>query len=690
MYKFIEKNGLNLVCDGKTVLKNISFWLNPRLFAYKATSFEDKIVLEKASVSETEVRFVSGDNVGGITLTLKQDGDCFALFACGEYDGRGGKGQHGCHLDPFCGLGFDFEFPHRGNFIDAFMRCSYWQKPYIGNGKIKPRTQGLFFNQSNRCVYLMATCHRDFKTEMFPEKKGASLRAQSNNRVERIDECIFIGGVGKSVYELGETVAAFGLEIMQKPGKLRKNKEYPEIFEYLGWCSWDAFHMFVTHQNLIDKAQEFKDKEIPVKWVILDDMWGDVPQNDVLTMHSRELESWEAAPDRFPKGLKGITGELKENFGLKVGIWHPINGYWSGIDPRGSLAKEHGDLLEYNIPGIRPDQPRLMHSFEKKKCEKYYDIQHKFYSDCGIDFTKVDNQGSTQWFSFLKGSIGECAENLHNAIEKAAKKYYGGALINCMGMPIENLWNRTYSNINRFSGDFQPENRDWFVHHLLQCSYNSLTQGAIFTGDWDMWWSDDGQATKNAVLRSMSGGPIYMSDELNRSIKDVIMPTVLSSGRIIRLKNPARPTADCLFENPEENKKVFKVFNTGGKYGVVAVFDLDSADGSVSGTVSPLDAGLDGNEYVLYDWFNETATPVKRGESINVTLNNRDDFRLYIICPVKDIRAVIGLKEKYMTFGGIRQDKDGINALDDGTLLICENGKINSVKVKKDEFINVN
>ena len=132
------------------------------------------------------------------------------------------------------------------------------------------------------------------------------------------------------------------------------------------------------------------------------------------------------------------------------------------------------------------------------------------------------------------------------------------------------------------------------------------------------------------------------------------------------------------------------MFNTGGKYGVVAVFDLDSADGSVSGTVSPLDAGLDGNEYVLYDWFNETATPVKRGESINVTLNNRDDFRLYIICPVKDNRAVIGLKEKYMTFGGIRQDKDGITALDDGTLLIYENGKINSVKVKKDEFINVN
>ena len=33
-----------------------------------------------------------------------------------------------------------------------------------------------------------------------------------------------------------------------------------------------------------------------------------------------------------------------------------------------------------------------------------------------------------------------------------------------------------------------------------------------------MWWSDDGQATKNAVLRAMSGGPVYMSDKLGRSV----------------------------------------------------------------------------------------------------------------------------------------------------------------------------
>lgn len=130
---------------------------------------------------------------------------------------------------------------------------------------------------------------------------------------------------------------------------------------------------------------------------------------------------------------------------------------------------------------------------------------------------------------------------MHRAIEKATEKYYGGALINCMGMPSENYWNRPASCICRFSDDFQPENRKWFIQHLLQCSYNSLTQGAIYTGDWDMWWSDDAQAKKNAVLRSMSGGPVYMSDELGRSIKDVIMPTVFSDGRIVRLSSPAVP-----------------------------------------------------------------------------------------------------------------------------------------------------
>ena len=181
---------------------------------------------------------------------------------------------------------------------------------------------------------------------------------------------------------------------------------------------------------------------------------------------------------------------------------------------------------------------QLIPRYEREIIAEYYNRQHGFYKDCGIDFTKVDNQGSTERFSYNKGSIGQCSENLHKAIERTADKYYGGDLINCMGMATENFWNRK-SAVNRFSGDFMPENRNWFPKHIMQCSYNSLVQGSVYYGDWDMWWSDDTQGVKNSIIKSMSGGPIYVSDELGRSVKDVIMPTIYSDGRIIRLNTPA-------------------------------------------------------------------------------------------------------------------------------------------------------
>ncbi|MBR5188317.1 MAG: alpha-galactosidase, partial [Clostridia bacterium] len=50
-------------------------------------------------------------------------------------------------------------------------------------------------------------------------------------------------------------------------------------------------------------------------------MWGDVSLNDLQTMHSRELNDWEADKERFPNGLKGAVTALKTGFGIKVGIW---------------------------------------------------------------------------------------------------------------------------------------------------------------------------------------------------------------------------------------------------------------------------------------------------------------------------------------------------------------------------------
>ena len=684
MYSFNFDNGVNLLFDGKTVLTGLSPWVKSNLRG------GDVIRLQNVSVSEKSAFFEDQDKVARLTLTVKEEGGNFALVLTGEY--KPVTAKHGSHLVDEKGIGLDFDIPKTKKYVDAFMNCTFWQRPFIGKKlkDLKNRTQALLVDRGQDKLYLLATCHKAYKTEMFAHGKIMSVIAHSNTVLDEIDECVLLGGIGKDEYTLPEKVTAFGLKAMDKKGRLRKNKKYPEIFEYLGWCSWDAFHMDVTHDDLVKKAQEFKDKEIPVRWAIIDDMWGDVSCIDRPTMHQRELNDWEADPVRFPNGLKGAITDLKEKYGLWVGMWHPTSGYWSGINPNGALAKKHGELLEYTYGAkMWRDTPIYMHSFDKKKIERYYDLQHKFYKDCGADFTKVDNQGSTEGFAYRKGDVNTTVTNLHVAIEKAAKKYYDNNLINCMGMPVENFWNRGKdSNINRFSGDYKPEDRKWFVQHLLQCSYNSLTQGTVYTGDWDMWWSDDDQAKKNAVLRSMSGGPIYMSDELNRSIKEVILPTTFSDGRIIRLKDHCLPTEDCMFEDAENNGKIFKVFNTHNGAGILAAFNLDKEEKTVSGTVSPDDIyGIKKGEYLLYNWFNGEYQVVSSGEKIDITLENYDDFRLFLLVPIKNNKAVIGLKEKYMMPATVKVTKNTVEALDDGTLLLYDNGIIEK-KVKKGEKIS--
>ncbi|MBO7520012.1 MAG: hypothetical protein J6T73_04465, partial [Clostridia bacterium] len=171
----------------------------------------------------------------------------------------------------------------------------------------------------------------------------------------------------------------------------------------------------------------------------------------------------------------------------------------------------------------------------------------------------------------------------------------------------------------------------------------------VYYGDWDMWWSDDTQSIKNSVIKAMSGGPVYVSDKLVRSRKEVIMPTVFSDGRVIRLADPAQPSPDCLFEDARESKKAFKLFNRHNENGILAVFNIDKDENSVTANISAKDMLLSEDaRYCVYDWFNKTAFKIGGKESFSIRLNNYDEFKLYLFVPIIDGRAVVGLKDKYI------------------------------------------
>lgn len=564
-------------------------------------------------------------------------------------------------------------------------KIEFWCVPEFGTeiANIPNQTQCLLYqNNSGKYGVIMPVVSENYKCvlEGNPEGKLEARLYTWMDGFKTVKALSFVFAEGENPYELLEKCAAVAVALLGNNCKIRKDREYPEIFKYLGWCSWDAFQIRVSEDKLIAKCEEFKEKEIPVKWAILDDMWGEVHdfyeapyetrEEMFKLMHSSKLYSFKADPRRFPNGLKTCIKKINE-YDITVGMWHPTTGYWLGIDENGEIFKEHKDLLIKTESGI------YIPSYEEEKAYKYYAAIHDYLKDCGTEFVKIDNQSMTRRFYQKLDSVGSVSRQFHNAMEKSVKEHFGSRMINCMGMASEDMWNRSLSPISRCSADFEPENREWFVNHIIQCSYNTLVQGQFYYPDWDMWWSDDSQGKKNSILRAISGGPIYVSDTLDRSRKDILLPLAFENGKLLMCDSIGLPTRDCLLEDHSLIRKIFKVQNTANGCGILEAFNLNKDNLSASGTVSPSDIeGLVGEEFAVYDYFSKTVQILKHDEKMELTLTDYDDCKLYIIVPLKDSNAIIGKTDKYITPKSYEILDGEFKPLEKGEYAFVENGKL--------------
>lgn len=675
VFQYQFENGMNLI-NGKTVLKRMKPWIELengdiiypvfRRAEKNCFYFEDEN--GKASLS---IRFECKDNLVAVYV----DVECAALrFSYANMN----------YLSAECAVGLEIEdIGDIEGYTANYLYSEYWMKPYMDTqlSNIPKDTQALLWKYRDESYgYLLTACDKEYKSSLKGSQSGIKLSVFSHaHALRKCESLAFILCMDNDVFEAIKRTTAWGLELLNNGAVTREERRYPEIFEYLGWCSWDAFQLEVNHNGLLEKAEEFKEKGIPVRWFLIDDMWADVKNNDsTKTSHQKMLWDFEADPLRFPKGLKGVITDLKEQYRLAVGMWHPTTGYWYGIDPNGEIARKYGHLLLQIGDGRLIPDPSLEKSF------LFYNAFHEFLRACGADFVKIDNQSYIRGFLKHVLPVGKAARQLHRAMEASVGINFDNKLLNCMGMAIENIWNRPHSAISRCSNDFLPENRQWFINHILQCSYNSLVQGSFLWCDWDMWWTDDEQATKNSVLRAISGGPVYVSDKLNRSIKSKIMPLVYSDGRILRCDQPAVPCRDCLIDDPEKSGKIFKVWNTSGQAGIVAIFNLDAGNGVVDGQLSVTDVPtLAGEKFLLFEHFTKDARVLEKDEALPVMLKDHDDFRLYVIVPVINGFAPVGLTEKYISPAAVHQ-------LAPGKLLLKEGGTFAfySERVPDSVFVN--
>lgn len=523
-----------------------------------------------------------------------------------------------------------------------YMFNEWWTRPAFVSRfeEIPPLTQVLFLLYEDHCACFVPMVGQDWKacihggteTELCLE-----LSARMGG-IQPLEEPLYVMAEGDTLEEVAHR--AFTWLAKEKGIRTREERRIPEMFHYLGWCSWDAFYTKVNETGIRQKAAELAEKSVPVRWMLIDDGW--------MSSEGRYLIDFAPDPVKFPNGFREMIEDIRRSSQVQwFGVWHAFGGYWSGVKPETKLARQQEAHLCRTVSGaLVPDL-----------CTGagFYRDWYQLLSREGIEFVKVDGQSAAAIYYENTVPTGRGARGMNQALESGAVRM-DNAIINCMGMAMENVLARPSSAVCRNSDDFVPDKQGGFAEHLLQNAYNALYHDVLYCCDWDMFWTNHPDCVKHSLLRAISGGPIYISDRVCETIQEVVKPLTYLDGKLLMLNRSAKPTEDCVFANPLE-EGVLKLHNAGAWgegsiAGGIAVYNLTNAEQAFIFAPSEIPELEDAPCYWVYDSFKKTACSLRRGEAYHGTLAT-EGYGWFVILPEHSRISCLGLTEKYVGFTAV-------------------------------------
>ena len=630
-----------------------------------------QIALQNQQVTEKEIRVNGrGEGEGPVTcaLTLQEKED----LLCAEI---GIDIQTPTLEDPLClaaGSPVKVRIPLEEEplRITAFyMFNPWWTRPAFTDlpEEIPEKTQIALFKMKDRVVCLLPMVGKAFKTSLRGGERGEFLLEMTAGMggFAALHEPLFLMSSAGTAHEAVHKIFA---ELSRRRGlRLREDRRIPEMLKYLGWCSWDAFYTEVSEKLVELKAEEIAEKKIPFRWILIDDGW----------FGAREKMLSDFWPDRekFPEGFLPMIRDIKKETSVSwFGVWHALGGYWDGTAPESPAALEAGESIYKNPAGrLVPDPDRA---------GAFYRTWYRILRREGIDFVKVDGQSATAMYYKNSMPLPEAADKVGFGLESGAS-LMDGAVINCMGMAMENILARPSSAVSRNSDDFLPAKEESFAEHLIQNAYNALYHGEIYCCDWDMFWTSHRHAGKHSLLRAVSGGPVYVSDKIGATDPEVLKPLTYTDGRVLMLERPARPSEDCIFTDPMK-EGVLKIHNCGAwggdqKAGGTALFNLTGEEQTYAvspGDIPELDPG---KSYFLYDFLEKKVLSCREDGSFEGSLKP-GDYKWLLFLPAGAGRACLGLSDKYAGFTALEAClREGLT----DTLILKEGGSISWISEKR-------
>lgn len=625
MYRLEHNREVSLFYGETAIMKNIL------LFA-KTAEREFAVPLESAENGDGEISLqYAGENGQFIAkLIFRSERNNLSISIDAWFNPVYLMPQINC-FDRDAGIILRFELEQCNGLLADYMESRWWR--YVDFEKIPERTQSLLVRLGGLDVCLAPRCTEFFKAQLRECGHAVELYIGAEcDGFTRMEGRILHITAGNNPYESAEESMRFAVKDPSFLTPLKKEKAYPDFLQGFGWCTWNAFYHDVSAEKIEKKLLEFERKGIMPKWILIDDGWNET--------HDWRICNLKVDRKKFPGGLRSFITGIKQRFGIEyVGVWHSFMGYWWGIEPDSKAFRETRDFLMqtnagYLIPDFRDVQ----------KAQGFYEYWHRYLSEEGVDFLKVDMQTETGLFVRYNHSVAKAATNGFTALEESVRKYFSSRMINCMCMGMEADGVRKYSSLIRSSDDFYPQNEGSFAKHLIQNVYNSIFYNALYYCDFDMWWTNQRASVQSAVLRAISGGPIYISDALDDTDERALHPLIGSSGEIPRCDSAAMPVPSQVYKP----QSVIKIINTYQGTNLLALFNITESVQAAKVYPEDLRISLGDNSCLAYLYFEKRFAIFDRHSEIDLSLKP-GECEIINFYWIEDGSIMLGDRDKYIS-----------------------------------------
>jgi hypothetical protein len=453
----------------------------------------------------------------------------------------------------------------------------------------------------------------------------------------------------------------------EKTASLREQKIYPEVFTYLGWCSWEAYGVHIDEEKMLRAIELIEASGVPIRYFLMDEGHAD---NHTL----------QADTKKFPQGYRALTSKKTPNGIRWFGLWWAFLGAAHGISEPDELGPLRSAMMQ-TANGVLVPKP------DEASAKQFYDHLMRETSEGGFDFVKIDFMvDALPLYAGLRREIptlGGLPPNNSNAIRNP---YQGAALlmrvceqsaspqlsmINCNWHNAACLLHSGASVVGRCSEDYQSNQLDRAKAHIYHAFSAIPWLGQLAWGDHDMFHSTDRVAAlPMAISKALSGGPIYLSDEPSSFAKALIEPLCFTDGRLLRPLAPGTPIEEDLSYVPDEGRLLRVIAPLQNGCAALGIFNLESSAGGIPVTASIAPAiysqaasmiqpyeklwtmPIEG--VVAYDVMRKTATLLTETHTISMS---EFGCTLLQLCPVRKGWSIVGMDDKYLPGVSVRDVK---------------------------------